>query len=107
MGDRNRARQTIDPSSDIGVIRGEPRFEDLARHAVDRVSRHRSGVHVQPYTRTPSEHRGLPQLSERPSRRLLLGNPRTSVSEAGPQPPNTGGYAYRLGVAGVCQTNGG
>jgi hypothetical protein len=43
------------------------------------------GVHVEP--NTLGKHRGLPQLSDRPSRTPLLGNPRISVSEA----PATGG----------------
>jgi hypothetical protein len=33
-------------------------------------------------TRTLGKHRGLPHLSDRPSRRPLLGNPRASVREA-------------------------
>ena len=33
-------------------------------------------AYVEPNTRTLSEHRGLPQMSDRPSRQPLLGNPR-------------------------------
>jgi hypothetical protein len=38
-------------------------------------------VHIEPHTRTLGKHRGLPQLSDRPSRRPLLGDPRTCVIE--------------------------
>lgn len=48
----------------------------------DRSRRDRSCVHIQAHTRTLGKHRGLPQLSERPSRRPLPGNPRMLVSEA-------------------------
>ncbi len=38
------------------------------------------GQHIQTNTRTPSEHRDLPQLSDRPSKQTLPGNP-TNVRE--------------------------
>ena len=49
---------------------------------VDRRRHDRSCVHIQPNTRTLGKHRGLPHMSDRPSRRPLLGNPRICVSEA-------------------------
>ena len=62
--------------------RRQPRLHQLARHAVDRRRNDRSGMHIQSHTRTLNKHRGLPHMSDRPSRQPLPGNPRICVSEA-------------------------
>ena len=79
--------------------RGQPRLDQLARDAIDRRRRDRSCVHVEPNTRTLGKHRGLPQLSDRPSRQPLLGNPRICVSEAPARNPSAARAVtpYRLG----------
>jgi hypothetical protein len=75
--------------------RGQLRLLQLARDTIDRRCRDRSCVHIQPYTRTLGKHRGLPQLSDRPSRTPLLGNPRPCVSEAPARnpPANPSGHS--------------
>ena len=88
IGHRHRPRQTHHPGPDVLEGRGQFRLEQLARDAIDRRCRDRSGVHVEPHTRTLNEHRGLPQLSDRPSRRPLLVHPRTCVSEAPARNPS-------------------
>jgi hypothetical protein len=62
---------------------------------VDRLRRARKPTHRSP---TLTEHRGLPPLSDRPSRRSLLGSPRTWVSGAPARNPqlNAEGHPYRL-----------
>ncbi|CAN5165333.1 hypothetical protein BH11ACT1_BH11ACT1_25800 [soil metagenome] len=62
------------PGSGSGPGCGRSRLPHL--DAVDRRYYDRSCVHVQTSTRTLSEHRALPQLSDRPSNPPLLGNPR-------------------------------
>ncbi|GAA3146806.1 hypothetical protein GCM10010530_77940 [Kribbella aluminosa] len=69
--------------------RGQPGLKQLTRDAINRRCRDRPGVHIKPNTRTLGKHRGLPQLSDRPSRQPLLGNPRISVSEAPARNPVT------------------
>ncbi|GAB38240.1 hypothetical protein GOSPT_037_00070 [Gordonia sputi NBRC 100414] len=66
--------------------------------AVNRRRHDRSCVHIESYTRTLCKHRGLPQMSDRPGRRLLLGNPRVFVREAPARNPQhiVGSYPYRL-----------
>jgi hypothetical protein len=56
-------------------------------------------MHVKPHTRTLGEHRGLPQLSDRPSRQPLPDNPRTCVSKAPARDPSAllRVTSYRLG----------
>jgi hypothetical protein len=56
--------------------------ENLTGLTVDRRRGDRTGMHVQPNTRTLTEHRGLPHMSDRPTAGLALGNPRDCVSEA-------------------------
>ena len=77
VGHRHRTRQRPPPSRMIASWRGVSlRLEHLTGHPIDRRRRDRPCVHVQPNTRTLCKHRGLPQLSDRPSRQPLLGNPR-------------------------------
>ena len=71
------------------IGRSQLGLEQLARDAIDRCCRDRSCVHVEPNARTLGKHRGLPQLSDRPSRQPLLGNPRICVSEAPARNPVT------------------
>ena len=80
--DRDRPGKASHPPQDVLVVRGQPRLEHLTSHAIDRRRDDRSCVHIQSHTRTLREHRGLPHMSDRPSRRPLLGNPRICVSEA-------------------------
>jgi len=70
IGDRDRTRQPLNPATDIVMTRGQPGLPQLARDAIDRRRSNRSGVHVEPNTRTLREHRGLPHMSDRPSRRF-------------------------------------
>src|SRR5665811_719585 len=84
-------------------VGAQPGPQNLASDRVQRMRHHRPGMHVQTNTRTLSEHRGLPRISERPSRLLLLGNPRI-VTRRGPGPPELSpprGYPYRLGTQAV------
>ena len=76
VSQRHGAGQVGQTGADLLIRRTQPGLEQLARDAVDRRSRDRPGVHVKPNTRTLGKHRGLPQLSDRPSRQPLLGNPR-------------------------------
>jgi hypothetical protein len=66
-------RQIGQPRPDVVEGRTQLSLEQLARDAIDRRCRDRPSVHVEPHTRTLGEHRGLPQLSDRPSRRPLHG----------------------------------
>ena len=102
---RHRARQGLDPRPDVLRRGGQPGLDELARDAVDRCRRARPCVHVEPHARTLDEHRGLPQLSDRPSRRPLLGNPRTCVSEAPARnhPAPRAVTTYRLGQVALNQ----
>ena len=68
--------------------RGQPRLRQLAGHTVDRRRGDRSGMHIQADTRTLNKHRGLPRMSDRPSRQPLPGNPRSCVSEAPARNPS-------------------
>jgi hypothetical protein len=54
----------------------------LAGHAIDSRRHHRTGMHVQSNARTLTKHRGLPRMSDRPSRATPPRNPRSCVSEA-------------------------
>jgi hypothetical protein len=59
----------------------QPRPHQLAGHTNDRCRRNRTGMHVQTNTRTLTKHRGLPRMSDRPSRQPSPSNPRTCVRE--------------------------
>jgi hypothetical protein len=86
VGHRDRPVQPADPRQDVIRRRRQPRLPQLARHTIDRRSDIRSGMDIQPNTRTLNQHRGLPRMSDRPSRQPLPGNPRNCASEAPAQP---------------------
>jgi len=76
VGHRHRSGQISQPGRDVVKGWRQTGLEQLARDTIDRRRDDRPRVHVKPNTRTLGKHRGLPQLSDRPSRQPLLGNPR-------------------------------
>ena len=65
---RNRSGQRPYPSDHVVIGGRQPFPEHLTRVAVDRRPDHRTCVHIQTNTRTLGKHRGLPHLSDRPSK---------------------------------------
>jgi len=59
---RYRPGQLLDPGPDVVMGWSQLRLEQLTRDAIDRSCRDRSGVHVEPNTRTLGKHRGLPHI---------------------------------------------
>jgi hypothetical protein len=62
--------------------RRQLRLHQLTSNAIDRSRSNRPGMDIQTNTHTLNKHRGLPRMSDRPSRQPLPGNPRDCVSEA-------------------------
>jgi hypothetical protein len=83
---RRRSRQALVPPQDVAMVAspapGRPHHD-----AIDRRRNDRSCMHVQTNTRTLREHRGLPCMSDRPSKGPSLVSPRRLCdSGPGPQP---------------------